>query len=214
MKMIAQNAKKVQMADTISHFIKRFQVGNLLKAWIAYKEKSVSVVRLFMYKLQMVFADRSMYMQLQTGRWMEGFSKNTFYRFLNSVKVNWERFNALLAARIINEAMKPLTNEDRKDVFIVDDTLYRRQGYKKTERCAAVIRPHGHEEPEGTPAADIWLVGRNTFIPIGQRLLSSPMTTARNMTICFCLQWYLLMQRTLLICFLIERKLCSQPTIC
>ncbi len=58
MKMIAQNAEKVQMADTISHFMKRFRGGNLLKACNAYKEKGVSVVRLFIYMLQMVFADR------------------------------------------------------------------------------------------------------------------------------------------------------------
>ena len=139
MKMIAQNAEKVQMASKISRFMKGFRVGDLLKACNAYKEKGVSVVRLFTYMLQMAFADRSMYMQMRTGRWTEGFSKNTYYRFLNSVKINWERFNALLAARVINEAVKPLTSEDRKDVFIVDDTLYRRRGYKKTELCAAVF---------------------------------------------------------------------------
>ena len=33
-----------------------------------------------------------MYMQMKTGRWEEGFCKNTYYRFLNSLKVNWERF--------------------------------------------------------------------------------------------------------------------------
>lgn len=136
MKMIAQNAEKVQMADTISRFIKRFRVGNLLKACNAYKEKGVSVVRLFIYMLQMVFADRSMYMQMRTGRWTEGFSKNTYYRFLNSVKVNWERFNTLLAARVINEAVKPLTSEDRKDVFIVDDTLSEDDGDATSWRCA------------------------------------------------------------------------------
>ena len=68
MSMIAQNAEKVQMADTISRFLKRFRVGDLLKACNAYKEKGVSVVRLFIYMLQMVFADRSMYMQMRTGR--------------------------------------------------------------------------------------------------------------------------------------------------
>ena len=152
MSMIAQNAEKVQMADTISRFLKRFRVGDLLKACNAYKEKGVSVVRLFMYMLQMVFADRSMYMQMRTGRWTEGFSKNTYYRFLNSAKVNWERFNTLLAARVINEAVKPLTSEDRKDVFLVDDTLHQRRGRLLTLG---------------------WSDG-NTLIPIGQRLLSSP----------------------------------------
>ena len=174
MSMIAQNAEKVQMADTISRFMKRFRVGNLLKACNAYKEKGVSVVRLFIYMLQMVFADRSMYMQMRTGRWTEGFSKNTYYRFLNSVKVNWERFNTLLAARVINEAVKPLTSEDRKDVFLVDDTLHQRRGYKKTELCAAVFDHVDMKSRKGFRLLTLGWSDGNTLIPIGQRLLSSP----------------------------------------
>ena len=174
MSMIAQNAEKVQMADTISRFLKRFRVGDLLKACNAYKEKGVSVVRLFMYMLQMVFADRSMYMQMRTGRWTEGFSKNTYYRFLNSAKVNWERFNTLLAARVINEAVKPLTSEDRKDVFLVDDTLHQRRGYKKTELCAAVFDHVDMKSRKGFRLLTLGWSDGNTLIPIGQRLLSSP----------------------------------------
>jgi len=174
MKMIAQNAEKVQMASKISRFMKGFRVGDLLKACNAYKEKGVSVVRLFIYMLQMVFADRSMYMQMRTGRWTEGFSKNTYYRFLNSVKINWERFNALLAARVINEAVKPLTSEERKDVFIVDDTLYRRRGYKKTELCAAVFDHVDMKSRKGFRLLTLGWSDGNTFLPVGQRLLSSP----------------------------------------
>ena len=71
--------------------------------------------------LQKVFADRSMYMQMKTGRWQEEFGKNT-YTASSTTKINWERFTKLLAARIIRQAIQPLTSV-RKDVFIVDDTL-------------------------------------------------------------------------------------------
>lgn len=57
MNTIAQKATDVQMAGTISRFMKRYGIGSLLKACGAYKEKGVSVVRLFIYMLQMVFAD-------------------------------------------------------------------------------------------------------------------------------------------------------------
>ena len=173
MKMIAQKAEKVQMASKISCFMKEFRVGDLLNVCNAYKEKGVSVVKLFMYMLQMVFADRSMYQQMRTGRWVETFSKNTYYRFLNSAKVNWERFNALLAARVIHDAVDPLTSEDRKDVFIVDDTLYRRRGYKKTELCAAVFDHVDMKSRTGFRALTLGWSDGNTFIPIGHRLLSS-----------------------------------------
>ncbi len=57
-----------------------------------------------------------MYMQQRTGAFKESFSKNTFYRFLNSGKINWLRFTSLLSATIINEEIKPLTDEKRVNV--------------------------------------------------------------------------------------------------
>ena len=44
-----------------------------------------------------------------------------------------------LSERIINRTIRPLTNDDRKDVFIVDDTLFARAGGKKTELCSKVF---------------------------------------------------------------------------
>lgn len=87
------------------------------------KEKGVSPVSLFRYKLSNIFVGRSMYMQQQTGSFKEAFSKNTFYRFLNSAKTNWLRFTSLLAADIVNHDIKGLTNDSRKNVFIIDDSL-------------------------------------------------------------------------------------------
>ena len=52
------------------------------------KRKRYSVLDIFNYKLCNVFSDRSMYMQRKTGSFKESFSKNTFYRFLNSPKTN------------------------------------------------------------------------------------------------------------------------------
>ena len=57
---------------------------------------------------------------------LPAFSKNTFYRFLNSAKTNWLRFTSLLAADIVNNDIKGLTNDSRKNVFIIDDSLFNR----------------------------------------------------------------------------------------
>jgi hypothetical protein len=78
-------------------------------------------ISLLKYKLSNIFVGRSMYMQQRTGSFQEDFSKNTFYRFLNSTKTNWLRFTSLLAADIVNNDLKDLTNEERTNVFIVDD---------------------------------------------------------------------------------------------
>ena len=174
MNTIAQKASDVQMAGTVSRFMKRYGIYRLLKACGAYKEKGISVVRLFVYMLQMVFVDRSMYMQMRTGRWTEGFSKNTYYRFLNSMKVNRERSCLLLSETIIRQSLEPLTGEGRKRVFIVDDTLYRRYGYKKTELSAAVFDHVDMKTRRGYRALTLGWSDGNTFIPVAHRLLSSP----------------------------------------
>ena len=64
----------------------------MLRACRGEKQKGVSAFRLFQYLLCLVFSDRSMYMQLVTGRFAEAFGKNTVYRFLSAAKTNWERF--------------------------------------------------------------------------------------------------------------------------
>lgn len=63
-------------------------------------------------------------MQRKTGVFVEDFCKNTVYRFLNNTKTNWQRFTTLLSARIVNDFMKPLTAQSRKDVFIIDNSLF------------------------------------------------------------------------------------------
>ena len=44
------------------------------------------------------------------------FQRTLFYRFLNSVKTNWLRFTSLLAADIVNNDLKDLTDDNRKNV--------------------------------------------------------------------------------------------------
>ena len=53
-------------------------------------------------------------MQQRTGSFKEGGAKNTFYRFLNATKTNWFRFTSLLAADIVNNYIKGLTDDKRK----------------------------------------------------------------------------------------------------
>ena len=173
MSMIAQNTDESKAIGTISTFMHRFQIGKLLAKCNAYKEKGVSVVVLFTFMLRMVFTDRSMYQQMRTGRWAEEFKKNTYYRFLNSVRINWERFLTLLSEQVIETFFRPLTSDDRKDVFIIDDSLYERAGYKKTELCARVFDHTGMRYCKGFRMLTLLWSDGNSSIPIGQRLLSS-----------------------------------------
>ena len=102
------------LIDCVQRFFSKHHVGRLLARCNGMKEKGVSSVSLLRYKLSNIFVGRSMYMQQRTGSFKEAFSKNTFYRFLNSAKTNWLRFTSLLAADIVNRDIKGLTNDSRK----------------------------------------------------------------------------------------------------
>lgn len=86
--ILPQDKDGQELFNAISSFFSTFGIGNLLHKCNAQKEKGVPVIDIFKYKLCNVFADRSMYMQQKTGSFKESFSKNTFYRFLNSPKTN------------------------------------------------------------------------------------------------------------------------------
>ena len=140
MSIVSQNnTNEVALIDCIQRFFSNHQVGKLLKKCNGTKEKGVPAISLLKYKLGNIFTDRSMYMQQKTGSFKEDFSKNTFYRFLNSTKTNWLRFTTLLASDIVNNDLKKLTDEKRTNVFIVDDSLFNRSSCKKTELGSRVF---------------------------------------------------------------------------
>lgn len=82
--------------DFFLNIFSKHLVGRLLAKCNGMKEKGISPVSLRRYKFSNIFVGRSMYMQQRTGSFKEPFSKNTFYRFLNSAKTNWLRFTSLL----------------------------------------------------------------------------------------------------------------------
>ncbi len=120
-----------------------------------------------------MFSDRSMYMQLVTGRYSENFGKNTVYRFLNNSKTNWEHFTSILSERIVNKFLRSLTSEKRDDVFIIDDSTYRKTGFKKTELVAKVFDHVSMKYIKGFRMLTLGWSDGCSFIPIIQRLMSS-----------------------------------------
>ena len=130
-------------------------------------------MNIFRYLFCLVFSDRSMYMQKKTDSFEEAFSKNTVYRFLNSPKTNWLRFTTLLSARIINGFMRPLTSEERKDVFIVDDSLFDRSRSKKAELLAKVFDHCSMKYKRGYRMLTLGWSDGNSFVPINHCLLSA-----------------------------------------
>lgn len=174
MSSIPQNNKNEnEISDFVTNFMKEFQIGNLLFQCNAGKLKGIPVVDVFRYLFCLIFSDRSMYMQQKTGIYNAGFCKNTVYRFLNNTKTNWLRFTTILSAKIITGFMKPLTSDDRKDVFIIDDSLFDRSRSGKTELLAKVFDHCTMKYKRGFRMLTLGWSDGNSFVPVNHCLLSA-----------------------------------------
>lgn len=174
MSSIPQNKENEnEISDFATKFIKEFQIGKLLFQCNAGKLKGIPVVDVFRYLFCLIFSDRSMYMQQKTDVFNAGFCKNTVYRFLNNTKTNWLRFTTLLSAKIINGFMKPLTAENRKDVFIIDDSLFDRSRSSKTELLAKVFDHCSMKYKRDFRMLTLGWSDGNSFIPVNHCLLSA-----------------------------------------
>lgn len=161
------------VSDFTTRFMKRFHLGKLLFKCNAGKEKGIPVMDIFRYLFCMMFSDRSVYMQMKTGTFEGEFSKNTIYRFLNNARTNWQRFTTLLSAAIINDFLKPLTDEKRKDVFIIDDSLFDRSRSKKVELLARVFDHCSMKYRSGFRMLTLGWSDGNSFVPVSHCLLSA-----------------------------------------
>lgn len=167
------NTNEVALVDCIQRFFSKHQVGKLLKKCNGTKEKGVTAITLLGYKLENIFIGKSMYMHQKIRLFKEAFSKNTYYRFLNSTKTNWLRFTTLLATDIVNNDLKNLTSEERKDVFIIDDSLFNRSSCKKTELGYKVFDHVDMSYKKGYRMLTLSWSDGNTLIPVNSCLVAS-----------------------------------------
>ncbi len=161
------------VSDFATKFLKRFHIGRLLFRCNARKAKGSPVMDIFKYLFFIMFSSRSIYMQMKTGTFKGTFPKNPIYRFLNDARIYWQRFATLLSADIICRFLKPLTDEKRKDVFIVDCSLFDRSRSKKVELLARVFDHCSMKYRSGFRLLTLGWSNGNSFIPVSHCLLSA-----------------------------------------
>ena len=166
-----QNDK--QISKSIKRFFTKFHISSALKASNAYKAKGIPVIEIFQYLFLLIFSNRSMYMSLLTGRNTPNFAKDTVYRFMKMVQINWMRFTTILASRIINNAILPLDSEDRVNVLIIDDSMFERNRSKKVELLAKVYDHAKHKFRFGFRMLTLGWSDGSTFLPVNSILLST-----------------------------------------
>lgn len=161
------------ISHAIANFLTAYGILRLLRKCDGAKLKGVPVNELFTYTLTNAFRMGSFYMQNKLGQVREGFSKNTYYRFLMNPRTNWLRFTTKLSARIINAHIRPLTSENRDDCFVIDDSLYERAGVKRTELASWVFDHVSMRCKKGFRLLTLGWTDGCTFLPINYSLLAS-----------------------------------------
>ena len=166
-----QNGK--QISKSIKRFFTRFHISSALKASNAYKKKGIPVTEIFQYLFLLIFSNRSMYMNLITGRNTPAFAKDTVYRFMKMIQINWIRFTTILSSRIIKDAIIPLDSKDRANVLIIDDSMFERNRSQKVELLAKVYDHAKHAYRFGSRLLTLGWSDGSTFLPVNSILLST-----------------------------------------
>ena len=102
-------------------------------------------------------------MSLLTGKNTPNFAKDTVYRFMKMVQINWMRFTTILA----------LDSEDRANVLIIDDSMFERNRSKKVELLAKVYDHAKHKYRFGFRMLTLGWSDGSTFLPVNSILLST-----------------------------------------
>jgi len=184
MKSITQSAApENELHSSIEIFFRSFNLRAILKNVGAYKCKEASAVKVFRKLFELVFIHKTLFEVCRMEE-HEKPAKDTFYRFINSCRINWTRFTTLLAASIVIGRIKPLTDEQRVNVFIVDDTLCARARSKKVELLSWVYDHSGKVFVRGFRLLTLAWSDGNTLVPVNSCLMSSADTTKRIQEAC------------------------------
>lgn len=167
------NQNDKQISKSIRNFFTRFHISAALRDANAYKKKGIPVMEIFQYLFLLIFSNRSMYMNLLTGRNTPAFAKDTVYRFMKMIQINWIRFTTIISSRIIKEAIVPLDSEDRANVLIIDDSMFERNRSKKVELLTKVYDHAKHRYKFGFRMLTLGWSDGSTFLPVNGILLSS-----------------------------------------
>ena len=173
-KIISQNDFDTkQNADSIKNFFDRFHISSILKSSNVRKTKGIAPVHILMYAFALVFKNKSMYMDMLLGSNSADFAKDTYYRFMKSIHINWNRFTSMLAANISRDVIVPATSDDRINALIVDDSMFSRSCSQKVEMLAKIYDHAKKSFLYGFRMLTLGWTDGTTFLPVNQILLSS-----------------------------------------
>ena len=123
---------------SVSRFFNRYKLGPALKRAGAYKRKGVAASMVMQYLIALVYTGKSMFEDMRSAvPFAQGFCKDTVYRFLKEMYINWQTFLLSIASSVVSD-INILTSADRCSAFVIDDTIFQILYAKKTELVSKV----------------------------------------------------------------------------
>lgn len=180
MNRIAQTNENCQhFSRRMQTFFSTYKLGDILRASNIFRERGISPLGVVMYLFCLVFRNISMVNDMNLHQNQQEFAKDTCYRLCNSHKCNWNRFTSRLSSRIFNQTILPSTAEERKTVFIVDDSVVERPKSTKVELLAKLYDHAKRKYTRGYRMLTLGISDGATFLPVNHCLLSSENTKNR-----------------------------------
>ena len=170
--MINQMNQNENTKNQFSNAIKELQIGKLMRKSNIAKSCGISAYEVFQFLLLLVFQGKNLFRFLNSKRKDLAVSKNTYYRFLNDFSFNWTKFLLLLSAKVTS-AFSRLTRPERVKVFVLDDSVIKRNRSKAVELLARVYDHVEHKYQKGFTLLTLGWSDGYSFVPVGFTLLSS-----------------------------------------
>ena len=175
--MINQNAGNGNtFTKTESDFldaVHELGIADLLRRSNIRKEKGHSVFSVFQFLLLMAFRGCSLFGFLRSSKKKDAaFDDNTYYRFLDNARYNWQRFLSLLSAKVV-AYMDTLTRPERVRALVLDDSVIPFQRSRKRELLSWVHDHVIHKTVKGFSCLTLGWTDGFSFIPVGFSMLAS-----------------------------------------
>jgi len=162
--------------ESVSNFYDKFGLGSALKRAGAYKHKGIAVSAVVQYLIALIYTGRSMFQDMRSATpFAQGFYKDTVYRFMNMMTVNWQAFLLSVAARTVS-MIDALTSNDRRSAYVIDDTVHA-VPYAKNAELVSKIHDHSEKGKNkykwGFKMLTLGWTDGTSFIPLAFRHLAS-----------------------------------------
>lgn len=162
------------LSTSFGSFAKKFNVFSILSKCGAKKIRGVPVTRVFSYLFSIAFKNISIYRDQKSNP--DSIGKDCVHRFLQSPKVDWNKFTSFLAAAIIKTELEPIyeksANPDRR-CLVLDDSSFKRDRSKKTELLASCFDHAKRLYFKGFRMLTLGYTDGTSFLPVAQCALST-----------------------------------------